>query len=299
MAVGYRTATEETAVPESNEAFPPQQQGSMPGVESEMRPRPAYEDQSWPATGLLRGLTAIVTGGDSGIGRAVSVLFAQEGADIAVVYLNERDDAEETKAAVERYGRECLLVPADLSILSEAERAVEATVARFGSVEVLVNNAGMQFEQPDFASAKVPEIDRMVQSNLCSVLYLTHACLPHMRDGSSIVNSGSVTAYRGSDHLPVYSATKGAIISFTRSLALQLAPRIRVNAVAPGPVWTPLIPASFPPEKVESFGTDTPIGRAAQPCEIAPSYLFLASPRWSGYITGQTVHPNGGSPVNT
>lgn len=283
-----------------NEAgFPPQHQDRMPGVESEMHPRPVYDNEQWTATGLLEGRTAIITGGDSGIGRAVAVLFAREGADIVVSYLEEEADAHETCEAVSRVGGRCEPIRGDLADPYVSQSVVSAAMERFGGVDVLVNNAAIQFEHENFADTPLGEIRRMVDSNLMSALFMTHACLPHLREGASIITSTSVTAYRGSGHLATYAATKGALVALTRSLAVQLAPAIRVNAVAPGPVWTPLIPASFPPDQVADFGTDVPMGRAAQPVEIAPSYLFLASEKWSGYITGQVVHPNGGSPVNT
>jgi hypothetical protein len=284
---------------EKHKAFPAQHQDHVPGIEHEMRPRPRYEDEDWVSSGLLQGRTAVITGADSGIGRAVAVLFAREGADVVASYLSEEADAAETRDAVERAGGECLLVPGDLSEPAIAERVVAKALERFGHVDVLVNNAAIQYEHERFSEAPLGEIRRTVDSNLMSALYVTHACLPHLKPGAAIIFSVSITAYRGSDHLATYAATKGALVAFTRSLALQLAPDIRVNAVAPGPVWTPLIPASFSAEQVAEFGTDTPLGRAAQPVEIAPSYLFLASERWSGYITGQVVHPNGGSPVNT
>lgn len=283
----------------TKQAFPRQHQDHVPGLEHEMSPRPVYDDPSWRATGLLEGRTALITGADSGIGRAVALLFAREGADIAAAYLSEDKDAEETRDAVEALGRECLLLPGDLSDPAVVEEKVGATVARFGGINVLVNNAAIQYEHESFADAPLGEIHRTIQSNLMSTLLVTHACLPHIAEGGSIIASTSVTAYRGSDHLAAYASTKGALVAFTRSLAVQLAPGIRVNAVAPGPVWTPLIPSSFSEEEVSTFGSDTSMGRAAQPVEIAPSYLFLASERWSGYVTGQVIHPNGGSPVNT
>lgn len=279
--------------------FPEQHQEHMPAIESEMSPRPEYKHPDWLPSGLLKDKIALITGGDSGIGRAVAHLFAAEGADIVVGYLDEHDDARETQLAVEELGRRCLLVPGDISRNQDAERLVEEALAFGGSIDVLLQNAAVQFEVDDLSEAPVEVIERTVGSNLLGALYVVRAALPGMERGSCVIVTTSVTAYRGSSHLATYSATKGALAALVRSLGEQQAGNgIRVNGVAPGPVWTPLIVGSFDAEKVASFGTDKPMGRAAQPWEIAPSYVFLASERWSSYITGQVVHPNGGEAVN-
>lgn len=278
---------------------PAQHQDAMPAHEHEMVPRPVYEDETWTPRGDLAGKVALVTGGDSGIGRAVSVLFAKEGADIVIAYLNEHEDARETEERVGDLGRQCLLVSGDLSDEQHVRDLSNQIRERFGRLDVLVNNAAVQYTNEEFESAPEEEIRRMLESNVLSALLVTQACLPMMRKGSSIVTSTSVTAFRGSGHLVTYSATKGALLAFTRALSEQLVEKgIRVNAVAPGPVWTPLIPGSFTAEEVATFGKQAPMGRAAQPYEIAPSYLFLACDRYSSFISGQVIHPNGGEVVN-
>lgn len=283
----------------SRTAYPEQQQDRMPAVEKEMTPRPEYRHPDWRPSGLLEGRVAVVTGGDSGIGRAVAHLFAREGADLVVGYLNEHEDARETARAIEELGRQCVLVPGDLTRHEYSERLVSEALKVRSRIDVFVQNAAVQYDAPDFAEAELEQIEQTVRVNLLGALFAVHEALPSMNAGSSIIITTSVTAYRGSTHLIDYAATKGALASLVRSLGEQQAENgIRVNGVAPGPVWTPLIPGSFPPEQVASFGTNVPMGRAAQPWEIAPSYLFLASERWSGYITGQVVHPNGGEAVN-
>lgn len=284
----------------SDKAFPEQHQERMPAIESEMAPRPEYQHPDWAPSGLLDNKTAVVTGGDSGIGRAVALLFAQEGADVVIGYLDEHTDAQETKTVVEATGRRCHLVPGDLSDPSQAQTLVsEAREFSGGTIDAFVQNAAIQVEHKDFADAPVADIQRIVGVNLLGSLYLVREAIPVMSQRGAIIISTSVTAYRGSTHLATYSATKGALAAFIRSLGGQLAQSgLRVNGVAPGPVWTPLIVGSFTPEEVSTFGKKSPMGRAAQPWEIAPSYLFLASQRWSGYITGQVLHPNGGEAVN-
>ncbi|WP_447598151.1 SDR family oxidoreductase [Nitrospira sp. Nam80] len=277
---------------------PPQQQERRPGLESEMTPRPKTEDRKHHGTGKLRGKVALITGGDSGIGRAVAVAFAREGSDVAVVYLNEHKDAEETARLVEQEGRRCLTIAGDVGTFRFCRESVDRTLREFGRLDILVNNAAEQHPQESIIDISPEQLERTFRTNIFSFFYMAQAALPHLREGSAILNTTSVTAYKGSAHLLDYSSTKGAIVSFTRSLSQALAEKhIRVNAVAPGPIWTPLIPSTFPPEKVEKFGSDVPLKRAGQPEEVAPSYVFLASDDGS-YMTGQVLHPNGGTVVN-
>jgi len=277
---------------------PPQRQERQPGVESEMRPRPQAEDRAQPAAGRLRGKAALITGGDSGIGRAVALAFAREGADVAIVYLEEHGDAEETAGRVRELGRRCLSIAGDVGEEAACREAVERTVRELGRLDVLVNNAAEQHVQERLEDITAAQLERTFRTNIFSYFYMTKAALPHLRDGAAIVNTTSVTAYRGNPELIDYSATKGAIVAFTRSLAKNLVRRsIRVNGVAPGPVWTPLIPASFSEEHVAEFGGHVPMQRPGQPEEIAPSYVFLASDDAS-YMTGQILHPNGGEVIN-
>ena len=283
--------------PEKNQ--PEQHQDRMPAIESEMAPEPIYEDEGWVPRGDLEGKVALVTGGDSGIGRAVCVLFAKEGADVAFAYLDEHGDAETTATRVRELGRRCVPIPGDLSDPAHSDEVVSRVREEFGHVDVLVNNASVQYVNEEFEDSSLDEIRKTLDSNVLSTLLLTQRCLALMPEGSSIVTTTSVTAFRGSGHLVTYSATKGALLAFTRALSQQLLKRgIRVNGVAPGPVWTPLIAGSFPAEEVATFGQQAPMKRAGQPFEIAPSYLFLACPRYSSYITGQVIHPNGGEVIN-
>lgn len=261
-----------------------------------MKPRPQAErDGGRPR---LPGKIAIITGGDSGIGRAVSIAFAKEGADVALLYLNEHQDARETRRLVEKQGRRCLLIAGDIGDEKFCKKAVGKTLKEFGHLNIVVNNAAEQHEQDSLEKITARQLERTFRTNIFAQFFLTKAALPHLKEGDTIINSTSVTAYRGSPHLLDYAATKGAIVAFTRSLAKALAEKkIRVNGVAPGPVWTPLIPASFKPKKVATFGADVPLGRPGEPAEIAPSYVFLASDD-SSYMTGQILHPNGGEVVN-
>ncbi|WP_267289147.1 SDR family oxidoreductase [Parachryseolinea silvisoli] len=278
--------------------IPPQHQEQQPGIEAEMIPAPVYDNDD-PGLGRLNGKVAIITGGDSGIGRAVAVQFAKEGADVAIAYLDENLDAAETAEAMRKYGKEALLIAADVSKESECKLIVEETINRFGKIDIVVNNAAVQYEQKSVEDISADQLEHTFKVNIFAHFHLCKYALPHLKPGSVIINTASITAYRGNPSLIDYSSTKGAIVAFTRSLSQAVADRgIRVNAVAPGPVWTPLIPASFDEEKVAKFGKDTTLKRPAQPIEIAPCYVFLAS-KESAFITGQVLHPNGGTVVNT
>jgi NAD(P)-dependent dehydrogenase (short-subunit alcohol dehydrogenase family) len=281
---------------EQKQTLPPQVQDQQPGHETEMNPRPDYEPR-YPGSDRLKGKVALITGGDSGIGRAAAVLFAREGADLAILYLNESEDAQETKRLIEREGRSCLTVAGDVGDPNFCRSAVDQAIQRFGKLDVLVNNAAEQHPKSDIGEITPDQIDRTFRTNIFGYFYMVQAAMPHLKKGSAIINTTSVTAYRGSSDLLDYSATKGAIVAFTRSLAQKLACEgIRVNGVAPGPIWTPLIPSTFPAEKVKQFGANTPMQRPGQPNEVAPSYLFLACED-SSYITGSVLHPNGGDPT--
>lgn len=276
----------------------PQKQDKQPGVEAEMNPAPEYLKNTYRAAQKLQSKVALITGGDSGIGRAVSVHFAQEGADVAIVYFNEDEDAETTKDLVELTGQRCLLIKGDVKDQAFCKHAVEQTVNKFSKLNILVNNAGMQFPQKDIRAIDAEQLDTTFRTNIFAYFYFAEAALEHMQAGDCIINTTSVTAYRSSPSLIDYSSTKGAITTFTRSLATNLAEKnIRVNAVAPGPVWTPLIVSTFDEEKIKKFGTETAMKRAGQPSELGPAYVFLASDD-SSFITGQVIHVNGGEVVN-
>jgi len=277
---------------------PPQHQERRPGIESEMTPKPKADDPGYKGSGKLQDKVALITGGDSGIGRAVAVAFAKEGADVAVLYLNEHKDAEETKRLVEKAGRRCITVAGDIGDESFCRDAVGQTVRELGRLDILVNNAAEQHPQESIEDITSEQLERTFRTNIFSFFYMTKAALRHLKKGSAIINTTSVTAYRGSPQLLDYSSTKGAIVAFTRSLSQALVEKgIRVNGVAPGPIWTPLIPSTFPEDKVASFGADVPMKRVGQPEEVAPSYVFLASDD-SSYIAGQILHPNGGEVIN-
>ena len=276
--------------------MPGQTQDTMPGDEHEMTPAPDYTPRH-PGVGKLKGKVALVTGGDSGIGRAVSVLFAREGAKLAIAYLEEDKDAEETKRLVEEEGSEALLIRGDLGEKAHCEAAVAKTVETYGQLDVLIVNAAMQWLDDGLEDISEERLRRTIDSNVMHPMFITQAALPHLKEGDSIVYTTSVNAFKGNAGLVTYSTTRGATLALSRSMANALAEKgIRVNAVAPGPIWTPFIPGSMPPEMVEGFGENTPLGRPGQPWEVATAYLFLASSD-GNYFTGQTLHPNGGKIV--
>jgi len=282
----------------SEQQRPPQHQTRQPGIESVMTPRPKSENRDHHGVGKLIGKVALITGGDSGIGRAVAIAFAREGANLAISYLNEHKDAEDTQHMVKEEGRRCLAIPGDVGDHEHCMYVVRTVLEELEHLDILINNAAQQQTQDSLEKITPAQLERTFRTNIFSYFFMTQAALPHLTEGSSIINTTSVTAYKGSPKLLDYSSTKGAIVSFTRSLALSLSERkIRVNAVAPGPIWTPLIPSTFPPDRVATFGSDVPLQRAGQPEEVAPSYVFLASADAS-YMTGQVLHPNGGTVVN-
>jgi NAD(P)-dependent dehydrogenase (short-subunit alcohol dehydrogenase family) len=277
---------------------PAQKQKRRPGLQQPMQPQPKVVPDGYRASGRLSDRVALITGGDSGIGRSVAVLFAMEGADVVVSYLNEHEDAKETARQVEATGRRCLVLAGDIGREAICKRLVASSVKKLGGLDILVNNAAEQHPQKSIATIDDDQLQRTFRTNLFAMFYLVKAALPHLKPGSTIINTTSVTAYRGSPMLLDYAATKGAIVAFTRSLAMQLVEKkFRVNGVAPGPIWTPLIPSTFEPDKVAEFGSDVPLARAGEPAEVAPCYVFLASSD-SSYITGQVLHPNGGEIIN-
>jgi NAD(P)-dependent dehydrogenase (short-subunit alcohol dehydrogenase family) len=276
---------------------PPQKQIHQPGAEDAMYPRPDFAPR-FAGNGRLRDKVAIISGGDSGIGRAVAVLFAREGAKVAIVYLEEDEDAEETCDLIEAEGSKAILLRGDIGDRAFCEEAITETIGKFGKIDVVVNNAAEQHPQKELTGISEEQLERTFRTNVFGYFFLTQAALPHLKAGASIVNTTSVTAYRGSPELIDYAATRGAIVAFTRSLADALSDKkIRVNGVAPGPIWTPLIPSSFDEKKVAEHGTKAPLGRVGQPYEVATSHLFLACDE-SSYMSGQILHPNGGEVVN-
>lgn len=278
----------------------PAQKQTPPGHQYKMRPQPQVEKQTVKGSGKLAGKIAIISGGDSGIGRSVAVDFAKEGADVVILYLKEHADAKETKCLVEEQGGRCLLIDGDVGEEKFCKASVQKAIAEFGKIDILVNNAAEQHPQTSIEDITEKQLEKTFRTNLFSYFFLTKAALKHLiKSKGVIINTSSVTAYRGSKHLLDYSATKGAIVAFTRSLSLALIEKgVRVNGVAPGPIWTPLIPSTFPGKKVETFGSDVPMKRAGEPAEVSPCFVFLASED-SSYITGQFLHPNGGEIVNT
>lgn len=273
-------------------------QKKQPGIQAKMKPKPKSVDENYIGSNKLKNKVAIITGGDSGIGRSVALFFAKEGADVVITYLNEHQDAQKTKEGVEAEGRSCLLLPGDIRREKFCHQVIKKTISNFKKIHILVNNAAEQHPKKSIVNISSAQLHHTFETNVFSFFYMIQAALPYLKKGSAIINTTSVTSYRGSDHLIDYSATKGAIVALTRSLSLSLAKKeIRVNAVAPGPIWTPLIAATFKQEHIKKFGEKVPMGRAGQPEEIAPCYVFLASDDAS-YMTGQVLHPNGGEIIN-
>jgi len=283
---------------EEKKAIPPQHQDQQPGIEAAMSPTPQSAGKAYRRSAKLKGKVAVITGGDSGIGRAVAVAYAKEGAKLVIAYLNEHQDAQDTQKMVEAAGGECITLAGDVASAQFCRQMIEKAVSSFGKLDILVNNAAQQYPQKSIEDISEEQLEKTFRTNVFSMFYAVKAAMPHLKNGARIINTASVTAYRGSPQLLDYSSTKGAIVAFTRSLSQQLVDKgILVNAVAPGPIWTPLIPASFDEKKISEFGQTVPLGRAGQPEEIAPSYVFLASEDAS-YMTGQVLHPNGGEIVN-
>jgi len=279
-------------------SVPEQKQDKQPGFESLMNPRPIFDNPNCIGSNKLLNKVALITGGDSGIGKAVALSYAREGADIAIVYLDEHEDAENTKVLIEAKGRKCILIPGDIGEDTFCNEAARKTINALGKIDILVNNAAEQHPQNSIEDITAAQLQKTFKTNIFSMFYMVKAALPHLKEGATIINTSSVTAYEGHKTLIDYSSTKGAIVTFTRSLALSLASRkIRVNAVAPGPIWTPLIPSSFSASEVGKFGSKTPMGRPGQPVELAETYVFLAS-EGASYISGETIHVNGGIVIN-
>ncbi|MFU1797997.1 SDR family oxidoreductase [Paenibacillus azoreducens] len=283
---------------QSKQTLPPQHQNHQPGIESEMNPLPKFESQNYAGSGKLKDKKAIITGGDSGIGRAVAVAFAKEGADTSIIYLNEHGDAQETKRLIEEKGRKCLLIAGDIGDEAFCKNAVNQSVKELGGLDILINNAAEQHPQQKIEDITQEQLERTFRTNIFGMFFMTKMAMPYLKSGSAIVNTASITAYKGNPTLIDYSATKGAIVSFTRALSMNVVEKgIRVNAVAPGPIWTPLIPSSFDAQKVSEFGSTQPMKRPGQPEELAPAFVYLASDD-SSYVSGQVIHVNGGEIVN-
>jgi NAD(P)-dependent dehydrogenase (short-subunit alcohol dehydrogenase family) len=278
--------------------FPEQHQNIQPGIEKKMNPTPIFKAEGYGIiNGKLKDKVAVITGGDSGIGKAAAIALANEGADISIIYNNENEDAEETKKEIEKIGRKCILIAGDIKVKNFCNKAIEQSIKELGKINILINNAAVQYEQQNIEDITEEQLKKTFETNIFGTFFMTQAAISHLQKGDCIINTTSITAYRGHETLIDYSSTKGALTSFTRSLAMNLVSKgIRVNAVAPGPVWTPLIPASFDEKKVGNFGTDNKQGRAAQPVELAGAYVFLASQEAS-FITGTTIHVNGGDMV--
>lgn len=277
---------------------PAQLQKKQPGLESKMKPRPQFVDLQYQPSNKLLNKVAIITGGDSGIGRAIAILYAMEGADVVITYLNEHKDADVTLGLIKDCGRRGLAIDGDLADPKFCQKVIKKTIASFQKINILVNNAAEQHPQDNFVDISFAQLEKTFRTNVFAFFYLIHYAVPHLKKGDVIINTTSVTAYRGSAHLIDYSATKGAIVSLTRSLSSNLLSLgIRVNAVAPGPIWTPLIPSSFDADHVAKFGSDAPMKRAGEPREVAPCYVFLACDD-SSYMSGQVLHPNGGEIIN-
>ena len=276
----------------------PEQKQPRPGLEKNMDPIPETDPIKYPKEGKLKGKVALITGGDSGIGKATALLFAKEGADIVIAYLSETKDAKQTQKEVESYSRKCTLIKGDLGKENHCKKVIETAIKNHKKIDIIVNNAGLHWEAESIEDISTEQLSKTFQNNFFSYFWITKFAMPYLKKGASIINTSSVTAYRGSPKLIDYSATKGAIISFTRSLSANLIEKgIRVNAVAPGPIWTPLISSSFKPKRNSEFGSDSPMKRAGMPNEVAPSFLFLATDD-SSFISGQVLHPNGGEIVN-
>ncbi|RAP77836.1 SDR family oxidoreductase [Paenibacillus montanisoli] len=291
-------ASNQQQSPQRPSSFPPQHQNQQPGLESEMTPKPQFESANYKPAGKLAGKVAIVTGGDSGIGRAVSYMYAKEGADVAIVYLDEHGDASEIKSKIEALGRKCLTIAGDIGDPAFCKKAVYETTSQLGGLDIVVNNAAEQHPKESIELITPQQLEQTFKTNVFGMFYMTQAAMPHLKQGSAIINTASITAYHGSKDLLDYSSTKGAQVAFTRSLAMNVvAQGIRVNAVAPGPIWTPLIPSTFDEKTVAKFGSDTPMKRAGQPEELAPAYVYLACED-SSYMSGQVLHINGGEIVN-
>ncbi|QGZ31006.1 SDR family oxidoreductase [Stutzerimonas stutzeri] len=282
---------------DENQTLPPQEQPE-PGKEDLMNPRPEFRGEDYKAAGKLQGKVAIITGGDSGIGRSVAVLYAREGADVAILYLDQHEDAQETRRVVESHGRQCLTFAGDVADRDVCRQVIDETLAAFGKLDILVNNAAEQHPQKGLEDISEEQWEKTFRTNIFGMFQMTKAALPHLKEGAAIINTTSVTAYKGNPMLIDYSSTKGAIVGFTRALSMNLAERgIRVNGVAPGPIWTPLIPSTFDADKVAEFGANVPFKRPGQPDEVAPAYVYLASSD-SSYVSGQVIHVNGGTVVN-